>query len=243
MDSNKRLFRFINDDWLRGLGIFWLVMALVNTAATIFTFKVSTNVVLGPMLRDGEAVTFAGSNIFSLFIFFIVYGIVMYYESFSLVGGFGVTRKNFYLNVIANNVFIVLISSTIQLVLLRIDNYLISMMGYKPMVDFGVFNTNDSIALNVVKLSFVFLIFASIMNLLGILQYKFGYKLWIGVAIFTVFTSLTINPIGRFVKGFIRLFGDGNLAIGSQELIGIGFLIILIAYTVGFLLIRRINIK
>lgn len=243
MDSNKRLFRFLNGDQIKGLGIFWLVMALVNTAATIMTSKVSTNVVLGPMLRDEEAVTFAGANIFSLFIFFIVYGIVMYYESFSLVGRFGVTRKNFYLNVVANNIIIVLISSIIQLVLLKIDNYVISMIGYEPMVDFGVFNTNDSIVLNLVKLSFIFLIFASTMNLLGILQYRFGCKLWIGVGIFTVFTSLTINPIGRLVGGFANLFIDGNLVMSNQELIGIGILTILFAYTVEFLLIRRMNIK
>lgn len=243
METNKRLFRFLTYDQLKGLSAFWIIIVLVNIAALIFTSKASANVVLGPMIRNGEAITFAGANIFSLFVYFIIYGLLMYHESFSLTAGFGVTRKDFYLNVIVNNIIIVSISSIIEIILLKIDNYAISMIGYKPMVDFGLFNTNDYIAVNILKLSLIFLIFASTMNLLGILQYRFGYKLWIGISIFTVFTSLTINPFNRFVGEIIRIFIDANNLGTYGSALVIGLLIILLAYSIGYLLIRRIDVK
>lgn len=249
METNKRLFRFLTYDHLKGLMIFWLVMTVVNIMAVIATSLANVNLVLGPMIRNGEVITFAGANIFSLFIYFIVYGLIMYHESFSLTAGFGVTRKNFYLNVIVNNILIVLVSSVIQIILIKIDNYVVSRIGFNPMTDYGLFNINDSAILNILKLSFILLIFVSVMNLLGILQYRFGYKLWIGVGLFIVFTSLANNPFSRFVGRSVSYFSDTNFSIdlsmwGSiQGLISIGIITIVLTYLIGFLLTRRVNVK
>ena len=230
MDTKKRVFRYLTYDQLKGVGIFWLVMTMINILATIVAFSTKSNLILGPMLIDEQVITFAGSNIFSAYIFFIIYGIVMYYESFTLVGGFGVARKNFYLNVIVNNIIVVLLSSIIQIV--KIDNYAISKLGFEPMVDFGLFNMNDNIILNILLLSFIFLVFVSMTNLLGVMQYRFGYKLWIGLGIFLLVSQATINFIGRIFGSFMNIILDSNFE-----------LIILLAYSIGFIFIRSVNIK
>ena len=243
MDTKKRVFRYLTYDQLKGVGIFWLVMTMINILATIVAFSTKSNLILGPMLIDEQVITFAGSNIFSAYIFFIIYGIVMYYESFTLVGGFGVARKNFYLNVIVNNIIVVLLSSIIQIVLMKIDNYAISKLGFEPMVDFGLFNMNDNIILNILLLSFIFLVFVSMTNLLGVMQYRFGYKLWIGLGIFLLVSQATINFIGRIFGSFMNIILDSNFELTNHLILGVGSLIILLAYSIGFIFIRRVNIK
>lgn len=54
MSFNKRLFIYITKDQLKGLGIFWLVMALVNTFAIVVTFRMTKDWVFGPMISSGH---------------------------------------------------------------------------------------------------------------------------------------------------------------------------------------------
>ena len=238
------MFRFLSHDLIKAIGAFWGVMLIVNTLSSIFTLSLNSNVMIGPMIRDGQLISFAGSNIFAAFIFFIAYGIEMYYENFSLAVGYGGTRKNFYRNVIVINLMVVLLFGVIQTILLKIDNYIVSMMGYEPLVEFGLFNIReDRMLYSIFLLSFIFLITASIMNLVGVLQYRFGYKFWIGLGIFALASQMITNFIGRYFEVFFD-FITGSIVVNSiKGFITVGFLIILSAYAIGFLFIRKADIK
>lgn len=234
------MYRFLSYDLIKGSGTFWIVMILVNLITGVLASYSNLNPIIGPMIRDEVHISFAGSNIFAVFIFLIVYCIEMYYESFSLAIGFGATRKNFYINAIINNFIIALIFGIIQIVLMKIDIYIVSRLGLQPFVDYGLFNLEkDSLAVSILLLSFVFFIFISVMNLIGILQYRFSYKFWIGFGIFVFVSQILTNGIGRLIKGITNL--QVIFSIGS--FLSIGILIILLAYSIGFFLIRKVNIK
>ncbi|NLY44564.1 MAG: hypothetical protein GX053_01005 [Tissierella sp.] len=238
MNSSKRLFRFLCSYQLGGAGVFWIVMLIVNALSSVLAFSIKSNVTMGPHIKSGQLLSFAGANMLAIFIYFIVYGLEMYYESFSLTSGFGVTRKNFYLNVIVNNIIMVLIFSVVQFIFLKIDNYAVSKLGFEPIVEFGLFSMNDSSLWIISVLSFILLVFTSIMNLIGILQYRFGYKFWISFGIFGLVTQMLTNFIEILTNSFgtiIQTLSEGYLTAGIT--------IIIIAYTIGYMLIRRANIK
>src|SRR5699024_7109144 len=115
------------------------------------------------------------------------------------------------------------------------DNIVITNMGYKPMVEFGLFNMDDSIILNILLVSFVFLVFTSLTNLLGVLQYRFGLKFWIGLGVFVFVMTLFVSSIGILFRG---LFEIASVIANGGILIGI--VVILLAYIIGFMLIRRV---
>lgn len=238
MESSKRLFRYLGYHQLGGVAVFWLVMLLVNTLSALMAFTLTSNVTMGPHIVSGQLLSFAGANVLAIFIFFIVYGLEMYYECFSLAAGFGNTRRNFYLNVILNNIIMVSIFSLVQYILLRLDNYIVSMIGFEPMEEFGLFNINDSIISILFTLGFTLLVFASFMNLIGVLQYRFGYKFWIALGIFGLLAQMFTNFIGILIHSFrivIEIIMDGYLLIGLP--------IILISYLIGYMVIRRANVK
>lgn len=244
MGTNKRMFQFLKYDLIHDIGVFWFVLLIVNVLSSVITFSVSTNNSIGPMIIDQGSISFVGSNFFAAFVFFIVYGLEMYYEKFSLAIGFGGTRKRFYLNVLIDNLLMVLMFSVIQVILLRLEYHIISMSSYNPLVEFGLFNiSEDSILSIIFSLSLVFLILASITNLIGVLQYRFGYKFWVGLGIFVLASQMITNFIGRNFEIFFDFITGGIVVNSIQGFITVGFLIILLAYAIGFLFIRKADIK
>lgn len=240
MSTNSRLFRYLSSNSLRELGTFWLIIIIVNVFLTsIFALSsIEIDLILGNVIINEEVMSVAGSNTFAVFVFFIIYGIVMLHQNFPLTAGFGVTRKNFYINVIVNNIMIALMSGVIQIILIKMDNIVISNLGHEPMVEFGLFNMNDSIILNILLVSFVFLVFTSLTNLLGVLQYRFGVKFWIGLGVFVFVMTLFGSSIGILFRG---LFEIASVIANGGILIGI--VVILLAYIIGFMLIRRVIVK
>lgn len=251
MDINHRLFRYLSKDTLKGLGIFCVVITIVNILATIVSYSIVPDMIFNSITINEEviilggngvsegAMSFAGSNLFAIFVFFIVYGIVVYYENFSLAGGFGITRKNFYLHVVLINIIIVAISAVFQITLLKIDTMVLSNLGYEPLVDFGLFNMNDPIILNILLLGFSFLVFTSLTNLIGVLQYRFGAKFWIGLGIFILLMTLFSSRIGILFNEL----GSVTNAIANGGGFFIGTLVIIFSYGLGFILIRKVNVK
>lgn len=240
MDLNKRIFRLLSYDLIKTIGAFWAVLLIVNTLTTILAFYINSNIIIGPVIREGELISLAGSNIIAVFIYFIVYGLETYYENFSLAVGFGITRKDFYKNIILHNLLIALVFGIIQIVLLKIDIIVVSMLGREPLVEYGLFNLqSDSIIAATFLLSFAFLVFISIMNLIGILQYRFSYKFWIVFGIFMFVGQMLTNGIQRFIELITNL----QIVYSNGIFIGAGSLLIFLAYFIGFLLIRRVNIK
>ncbi len=244
MGSNKRMFRFLKYDLVKSIGAFWLVILTVNVLSGVMAFSMNTNSTIGPMIADQGHISFVGANFFAAFVFFIVYGLEMYYENFSLAIGFGGTRKNFYLNVIINNIIVVLIFATLQAIFLKLEYYIISKSAFNPIVEYGWFNIlEDNILSIILILSFVFLMLASITNLLGVLQYRFSYKFWISLGVFVLLIQTFTNFIGRCIEIFINYVTNLDYTAPSLNLVAVGILIILAAYSIGFLLIRKANIK
>ena len=244
MDLNKRMFRFQKYDLVQGVGVFWLVMLLVNVLSVVMSFTIVSNSAIGPMIIDQGSISFVGGNFFAAFIFFIIYGLEMYYEKFSLAIGFGGTRKNFYLNVLVDNIIVVLIFAAIQTILLKLEYYIISKSIYEPIVEYGWFNILESNILSIILiLSFVFLVLVSITNLIGVLQYRFSYKFWISLGIFILLAQMTTNFVGRNIEIFIDYLTNLDYAAPTLNVIAGGSLIILLAYSIGFLLIKKANIK
>lgn len=242
MDINNRLFRYLNRNVLKALAIFWIFMIIVNVlAATIISYNLFPDVIFNTITINSESIslsnpspgtmTLVENNIFGLVIFFIIYGIVIYYEYFSLAGSFGITRKNFYAQVILTNIIIVVASATIQILLTKIDNVLMSSLGYRPSLDYGIFNMNDNFLLNILILSFVFLVFISLGNLLGVLVYRFSYRFWIALGVAGFITGLFLRNLGRYVVAIAQ--------VGFWA----GLIIIFLSYSIGFLIFRRANIK
>lgn len=244
MDSTKRVLKFQTYGMKKSVGVFWSVLLTINIFTYILIGYFNSNIRIG--IFDSRTNTFSivAGNIMPIFIFLIVYGIVMYHEDFALALNFGVTRKDFYKSVIFNNLLVILIFSVIQSTLQVIDKNIMGLLGYKPMVEFSIFNiSTDNIWFIMLTLALLFLTIASITNLLGILQYRFGYKLWIGLGVvFTVgqimgnFTIKTIIALSE-----ILLWLQGKLHYPTVLIIG--FAIIIICYILGYFLIKKANIK
>lgn len=249
MESIKRINKFQRYDLKKSVGAFWVVMIIVNIFAYVLTSYTNSNsnIKFGPFVHEGDLLSMAGSNIVPIFIFFIVYGINMYHEYFALALSLGVTRRDFYKSVIVNNLLVSLIFAFIQGILQIIDKNVVEFLGFNPMVDFGIFNTSrDNIFIIILSLFAFFLIYASMSNLLGVLQYKFGYKFWIGFGIVTLFGVVLENNY-PFITNLPGVFSGIYLWLESIfrsfTIFPLGLLIMLISYTLGYLLIRRTNIK
>jgi len=250
MDTNKRMFRFLNYDLILGSLAFWGIMLLINIISIFMQHIITSNILMGPVNQGEFAMSFVGTNFIAVLVFFIVYGLEMYYENFSLAVGFGGTRKNFYINVLISNLLVAIIFSSIQMVLLKLDNFLVSSLGYKPLENYGFFNTSDNLLNNILVLTFLLLVLASLTNLLGVMQYRFGYKFWIGLGVLILIGQMIFNFLERFIMSVVDIEGFVNTIIEDIPSISfpsktylIGLFIISISYLIGYLFIRRADIK
>ena len=246
MDSIKRIFKFQNRDLKKSIGVFWGIILIVNLLSSILSISYNSNIIYGLNSKGGEAISFIGANMMSIFIFIIIYGIIMYYEDFALALSFGVTRKDFYRSAIVNNMLVAIIFGIIQGGLHLIEGYFFKTSGYKLMTEFGIFNTStDNILFIILSLSVFFLALLSISNLLGVLQYRFGYKLWIGVGVVLL---LVLNSTGAsFSIKTIKMLSNMYLWLYSIFNIGAVFIIEVIltaiCYSIGYFFIRKASIK
>ncbi|WMM24971.1 hypothetical protein RBU61_18900 [Tissierella sp. MB52-C2] len=245
MDSTKRIFKFQNRDLKKSIGAFWLIILIINLLSSILSISYNGNIVYGLNAKGGESISFIGANMVSIFIYIIIYGIIMYYEDFALALSFGATRKDFYKSAIVNNILVALIFGIIQGGLHLIEKYFFKVSGYKLMTEFGIFNiATDNILFIILSLSVFFLALFSISNLLGVLQYRFGYKLWIGVGVMAFLglnlarISISIKTIKMFSNMYLWLYSIFN--VGSVFIIEV--ILSVICYTLGYFLIRKASI-
>ena len=247
MDSTKRIFRFQKRDLIKSVGIFWLVIFQINIISYILTSKLGSNVRIGLSVSDNNLLSMAGSNMVTIFIFFMVYGIVMYHESFALALSFGITRKDFYKSVIVNNFMVAMIFAIIQGLLQLMDKNIVESLGFNPMMEFGIFNTSkDIIFIIILALFALFLIFGSISNLFGVLQYKFGYRLWIGLGIVGLLGLVVENNFHlttSLFKVFTGIYHWLESIFNNLAILPLGLFVMAVTYSLGFLIIRKIDIK
>lgn len=239
MDQTKRIFKFQNYDLKKKVGTFWAVIFIVNLLMYGLTIYLNSNLHLESHITIGlsnnEALSIMGANTMPIIIFLIIYGIIMHHEDFALALSLGVTRGGFYQSVIINNLLVVSIFAMIQGILQFFDKYLIELLGKQPLLEFGLFNIEkDSILIIILALFMFYLTIASISNLIGVLQYRFGYKFWIGFGLTALIVR--IEPANIFMELSAR-WGN-NMVIFLLEII-----IIIICYTIGYLFIKKANIK
>lgn len=253
MDSIKRIFKFQNRDLKRSMGAFWGIILIINLLSSILSISYNGNIIYGLNATGGESISFIGANMMSIFIYIIIYGILMYYEDFALALSFGVTRKDFYKSAIVNNMLVAIISGIIQGGLHLIEKSLFKVSGYKLMTEFGIFNTaTDNILFIILSLSVSFLALLSISNLLGVLQYRFGYKLWIGlgVVLLVVMNSVGLGFLTNSTEMITKIHQWGYLMFtGLYSIFDVWSIFIIeifisiICYFIGYFFILKANIK
>jgi hypothetical protein len=241
MDSLKRAIKYQNIDFVKSVGIFWVVILIVNIASYILNFKFNTGISFGihDINLDGmPVVSIAGANILPIFIFFIVYCYEMYYQCFPVAIGFSITRKDFYKSAIVNNITAAFVFAVIQGILMKLEVSLISTLSVNPKFDYGIFNTTkDSIVFIIISLFMVFLTLTSILNLVAALNYKYGVKFWIAVGLIFSFSMVFIgvSVIGLFEGLLITRLNYLQLFIIIVTMI--------ITYLIGFVIIANTNVK
>lgn len=239
MNSTKRVLKLQNYNLKKNVGIFWAVLFTINLLVYGLTVYFGSKVNVG--ISNNDLLSILGANTMPITIFFIIYGIIMHHEDFALALSFGVTRGEFYKSVIANNLLVVTIFSIIQGILQFFDKYIVESLGKKPLVEFGLFNTaEDNILIIILTLFMLYWTIVSITNLIGILQYRFGYRFWIG---FGIVVFIAGNFLVKTILGFSNIFmllwtRWDNLAIFFLEI-----LIIITCYLLGYIFIKKANIK
>lgn len=240
MEAVKRQIRFQIFDSKKPFTIFWVVVILVDILGYILNYYFDFRV--GTMSRGaGEIeINVAGGNIIAIIIFMIVYNILMYCETLPTAIGFSSTRKDFYKGVVMHNIILSFGMAAIEGILLKIDSLIIGTMGLKPLEEFWKVNLiTNNIALIIIALFILILTFCSVMNLIGILNYKYGYKFWIGVLIlFTLFGN--INVLSSLILKISTAFFYNNSIILFLIKVAI---INVIFYGISWLLVKKISIK
>lgn len=242
MTGFKRAMKFHRIDFLKGVGMFWLVMLALNIASYIVNKSFGEGTIFYGIhnFSSGSLATMsiAGANIWPAFIFFIVYCYEMYYEYFPIAVSFSATRKDFYKSTIIDNLLVALVFAIVQGVLMKVDILAVKALGFIPLTDFGIFNTaNDSLIFIILSLFAVFLFVTAIMNLLAAMNYKVGWKLWIIVAILvSLFAGIGINSVFGVLDWIMTIRMDlGQLIVLTIPVI--------LSYLVGFMVVRNTNIK
>ncbi len=246
MESLKRTIRFLNIDMKSSVIIFWIVMILVNTGSYLLNIASSINIntnsiAIGFQISDGEMlglVSVAGANIMPMLIFYTVYTYTTYYEDLPIAIGFSGTRKNFFLSNIINNVMVAFIFALVQTILLKIDIKLVENLYLVPYTNFGVFNSlEDNVIIILLSIFLISICFLGFMNLLASANYKFGYKMWIllAVAFFVIMPFLGFEIFSLSYNLLSRRIDFLQFMLLS--------LITVITYGLNSLFIREINIK
>ncbi|MFA5535775.1 MAG: hypothetical protein WDA53_01225 [Bacillota bacterium] len=241
MEALKRVIRFQNYNLVKSLGTFWLVVLLLNIIASSFVAVRGMSAQIGPMVSDGSYTSFTGSNLLIIFIFFIIYGALMYHEDLAMALSCGVTRKDFYKGAIFSNIIVVLLLSSVQTTLLFIEKITARLLGYPLLTEFGMFNTStDSYFLVAVILFVLFLALAAITNLIGILQFRWGYKFWIG---FGVTLVIILNSAAAQPKDSSRVAILLNYLSNINLMLLTGLVVALMFFTLGYFFIRKTGLS
>lgn len=243
MNSFKRTIKFLNMDLKKSVGYFWGVIIFINILSYLsnnISIQSNIGVFYGIFNSLGEEgfrlMSVAGANMFTIFVFLIIYMYETYYEGFPMAMGFSCTRKDFYKANAISSLIIVFIFSIIQSVLLKADIRILEMIGRNPLTDFFMFNTSqDSILFIFFTLFLYFLCIASLINMLAAINYRFGFKMWFVAAILV---PLLVHL--RLDSGIWELFLTIRIDLGVFiKMIAI----MVITYTIGYMAISTASIK
>lgn len=231
MESLKRSLKY---QWMESKTFilkFWMTVILINILFYILnvlpTMNNSIGLTIGFSLGSTETsspMSLVGVNFLIIFVVLIVYNYERNYGSFPLSQSLSMTRKNYFISFLIDNLLISFIFAGIQGLLLKVDPYIVKSAGGEPLYDFINFNLKtDNILFIIFTLFILFLACISFFNLLASLNYKFGYKLWIVLVGANIILSiLNIRILGEFTNGiskFIERFLVGRLGLVEVFLI------------------------
>lgn len=248
MASLKRAIRYQMIEAKNFLLGFWGTMVVVNILFYILNNSLSHRSSVGFSLGVSEGPTLisvAGINLMAMFISVIAYNYERNYEGFPLSISLSVTRKDYFISFLANNIIIAFISAIIQGGLLKIDPIFIKMIGRKPLYEFINFNLQtDNIFFIIFSLFVLFLSFICFWNLLSSINYKFGYKMWIVILGGNIALSiLNIKILEKFLERIFLFIGDVLITrYGVFEVLVISIIIVII-YTLNYFITINSDIK
>lgn len=225
---------------------FWITIIIVDIAfyimSGIYGDRISIGLTIG-MSGNPDAISVAGINIMAILIAFIAYNFEENYQGFPLAISLSMTRREYFLSFLADNVFLAFVFASIQGVLLKLDPMIIKMIDRSPLYDYAYFNLQtDSIFYIIFILFVLFLAFTSFWNLLASINYKVGYKMWIVI----IGANILITSM-NFKLGFVEAIFKLVENVFKPRLDFLQILYILLAtavlYGLNYLIIIRTDIK
>ena len=225
---------------------FWITIILVDIAFYImngiYGDRISIGFTVGT-LADPGSISVTGINIMAIFIAFIAYNFENNYQSFPLAISLSMTRREYFLSFLADNIFLAFVFASIQGLLLKLDPVIVKMIDRTPLYDYLYFNLQtDSIFYIIFILFVLFLSFMSFWNLLASINYKLGYKMWIGIIGANILITSMNFKIG-FIEDIFKLIE--NIFKPRLDFIQILYILLgaAVLYGLNYLIVIRSDIK
>lgn len=249
MEGLKRQLSYQIYDSKNAFIIFWAVIILVNIlsgflnvySAVLFNAPSSEEFSFTIGAMEGSQLSIAAGNLGAIAIFIIVYNMIKYYESSPTAIGFSSTRKDFYIGAVILSILLCLGMSIVEGILFKLEIPILKAMDREPLYEQMFLNTQkDSLIFIIIMLFIILILFSSLFNLLGILSYRYGYKLWIGIVVFVIIVSYNIRTFSRvFGEPLKFIFAYNHPLLFSIKMLLLSFLI----YAIGWLFTKKVNIK
>lgn len=246
MNSLKRTLKFVGNKNKSEMLSLMIILVLLYIFSFFYSLIMSNKGLdhvqaFGILIKQSDGTymhSIAGGNFLPLLLVFIVSTYILYYEALPVVIGFSSTRKNFTVSVIINNIVFVTIISLFQTILLKLDFILIKRINWLPITDYKTFNTSTDNFVYIFLLLFLLSLFIlGIFNLLASANYKFGYRMWLVIAL----AFILIMPL--FGEKILTFFS--NMVLTRISFIGLLFLIIssVVSFGLSGLITKNANIK
>lgn len=243
MESLKRSIRYQLMESKKFLLGFWITVILVDIAFYIINNLVPNNVSIGLSIGISEginSISVVGINLMAILISLLVYNYERNYESFPLSISLSMTRKDYFLSFLTDNILIAFVFATLQGILLKIDPIFVKLVDRTPLYDFTYFNTKTDNVFFIIFILFIsFLGFICFWNLIASINYKFGYKMWIFFVGVNILISFNIEFMSRFMETIGKMF-DSTLG-GLQVLVILGTMVA--AYALNYFIVRMTYVK
>lgn len=249
MEGLKRQLRYQIYDSKKSFITFWAIIIIVNIlsgflnvySAVLFNSPSSGEFSFTIGAVEGSKLSIAAGNLGAIAVFIIVYNMIIYYENFPAAIGFSSTRKNFYIGAVIHSILLCLGMSIVEGILFKLEGPILKAMDREPLYEQMFLNTQkDSLIFIIIMLFIIFILFCSLFNLLGILSYRYGYKLWIGFGALVIIISFNAKAFDKtFGKLFKFILAYNNPLLFSIKMLILSFII----YSIGWLFTRKVNIK
>ncbi len=224
---------------------FWVILILVDIGFYIMNSLDSPHFQnVGFSLGSSQGVypiSVVGVNLMAILITIIVYNFSSNYEDFPLAISLGMTRRDYFLSFLIDNVFTSFVFALVQAILLKVDPYFVKLVNRTPLYDFKYFNIKtDNIFYIIFILFIIFFAFNAFWNLVSSINYKMGYKMWLIVLGGNVLLSFFKIEIIRDLLNAIGYMINPSLQIPQISII---LATIVAFYVINYFIVIKTDIK